>query len=85
MADYSKFNSFCLFQFKAQWVSNHSDVTPKDFYRDVVYGLEDVVLTVLFNLIKPIKGDKNPKVNKHIFRDSESHIPVGQKQNRYLG
>ena len=51
----------------------------------MVYRLEDVVLTVLFNLIKPIKGDKNPKVNKHIFRDSESHIPVGQKQNLYLG
>ena len=53
----------CLFQFKAKWVSNQSNVTPKEFYEDVVYSLEDVVLNVLFNLIRPINGDKNPKVD----------------------
>ena len=53
---------YLFLQFKSQWVSNHSDVSPKQFYEDVVYSLEDVVLTVLFNLIKPINGDKNPKV-----------------------
>ena len=37
-------------------------MTPKEFYNDVVYRLEDVVLAVLFNLIKPINGNKNPKV-----------------------
>ena len=54
-------------QFKAQWVSNHSDIKPKEFYEDVVYRLEDVVLTVLFNLIKPINGNKNPKVMEKSF------------------
>ena len=64
-------------QFKSQWVSNHSDITPKKFYEDVVYRLEDVVLTVLFNLIKPIKGDKNPKVPPgHIFCDGEGIFKI---------
>ena len=52
-----------MFQFKSQWVSNDSNVTPKEFYNDVVYRLEDVVLNVLFNLIKPINGNKNPRVS----------------------
>ena len=55
-----------MFQFKSQWVSNDSHVTPKEFYNDVVYSLEDVVLNVLFNLIKPINGNKNPKVSEEI-------------------
>ena len=55
-----------MFQFKAQWVSNQSDVTPKEFYNDVVYSLENIVLNVLFNLIKPINGDKNPKVKEDV-------------------
>ena len=41
-------------------------MTPKEFYNDVVYRLEDVVLAVLFNLIKPINGNKNPKVGDEI-------------------
>jgi len=60
-------------QFKAQWVSNQSGVTPKEFYNDVVYSLENIVLNVLFNLIKPINGDKNPKVPPtHIFCGNET-------------
>ena len=51
-----------LFQFNSQWISNDSNVTPKEFYNDVVYGLEDVVLNVLFNLVRPINGNKNPRV-----------------------
>ena len=59
-------NDNFVFQFKAQWVSNQSNVTPKEFYNDVVYSQEDVVLNVLFNLIKPINGDKNPRVREGI-------------------
>ena len=60
-------NDNFVFQFKAQWVSNQSNVTPKEFYNDVVYSQEDVVLNVLFNLIKPINGDKNPRVREGIW------------------
>ena len=53
-----------MLQFNSHWVSNDPKVTPKEFYNDVVYSLEDVVLNVLFNLIKPINGNKNLKVSE---------------------
>lgn len=63
---HSKIAKRLLLQFQAQWVSNQSGVTPKQFYYDVVFSLEDVVLDVLFNLIRPINGNKNPKVKTDV-------------------
>ena len=37
-------------------MSNNSNVTPREFFQDVVYELEDVVKEVRLDLIKPIDG-----------------------------
>ena len=56
-------------------------MTPEQFYYDVVFSLEDVVLDVLFNLIRPINGNKNPKVKTDIY--PASHQPKETYVYRY--
>ena len=76
---HSKIAQRLLLQFQAQWVSNQSGVTPKQFYYDVVFSLEDIVLDVLFNLIRPINGNKNPKVKTDLH-----HVSAQPRKNYVL-